>query len=371
MNLNTVTEIIDDLRAGKMVVLMDDENRENEGDLVMVASLVRPEDINFMAKHARGLICLTITAERAKRLGLKRMVDNNDSSYGTNFTVSIEAATGVTTGISAEDRARTVQVAIAAQAQPSDIVQPGHIFPIIAQPGGVLVRAGHTEAGCDLARLSGFEGASVIVEIMNEDGTMARRPQLEQFAKEHGLKIGSIEELIQYRIANERSIECLKERHISTHFGDFTMRTYLDTARNRINHALFKGDTANDEPCLVRVHLPNPARDYFSIISPEEVDFRSWTLHDAMKKVNAEGRGAIVLLGGQLSRTEVIEQQMEIMYSEKEQSPKQMVSPAEIGIGAQIIRDLGIRKIRVMGPPIKYTGLSGFELEVTEYIDNI
>ena len=370
MKLNSVNEIIDDLRNGKMVVLMDDEDRENEGDLVMISSLVRPEDINFMAKHARGLICLTVTEERAERLNLRRMVDSNNSVYGTNFTISIEAATGVTTGISAEDRARTVQVAVAPQAQPSDIVQPGHLFPIIAQPGGVLIRAGHTEAGCDLARLSGFEASSVIVEIMNEDGTMARRPQLETFAEKHQLKIGTIEDLIQYRIANERSIECTKERVVNTLYGEFTMRTYLDTARNRINHALFKGDMASDEPCLVRVHLPNPARDYFSIIAPSESDHKPWTIQDAMQKVSHEGRGCIILIGNELSRAQAIEQQLETMFGEVERPKAPNVSSMEVGTGSQILRDLGIRKMRIMGPPIKYTGIAGFDLEVVEYVDN-
>ena len=370
MKLNNIEEIIEDIRRGKMVVLMDDEDRENEGDLVMAASMVRPEDINFMASNARGLICLTVTQERAERLNLKRMVDSNNSVYGTNFTVSIEAAEGVTTGISAEDRAKTVQVAVAPQTQPSDLVQPGHIFPIISQPGGVLIRGGHTEAGCDLARMAGFEAATVIVEIMDEDGTMARRPQLEEFAKKHQLKIGTIEDLIHYRIANERSIECSKEREINTQYGEFTMRTYLDTARNRVNHALFKGVISSDEPCLVRVHLPNPARDYFSIIPPNEIYFKPWTLQDAMQKVTDAGSGVILLIDSELIRTQIIEEQLQIMFGETEQPKTPNYSTMEIGTGAQILRDLGVRQMRIMGAPLKYPALPGFDLEIVEYVNN-
>ncbi|HEY7885342.1 MAG TPA: 3,4-dihydroxy-2-butanone-4-phosphate synthase, partial [Cellvibrionaceae bacterium] len=242
MQLNTVEELIDDLRRGKMIILMDDENRENEGDLIMVAEQVRPEDINFMATQARGLICLTITHERCQQLGLPLMVRDNQAKYSTNFTVSIEAAEGVTTGISAADRAHTIRVAVRADASPRDIVQPGHIFPIMAQPGGVMSRAGHTEAGCDLARMAGFEAAAVIVEVMNADGTMARRGELEEFARVHGLKIGTIADLIHYRATKEKTVECINERMVETEHGHFTLKTFRDLARGDLHFALVKGE---------------------------------------------------------------------------------------------------------------------------------
>lgn len=244
MLLNTVEELIEDIRQGKMVILMDDEDRENEGDLVMAAPMVRPKDINFMATYARGLICLTLDEQRCKQLDLAMMVnhDTNASSYGTPFTLSIEAAEGVTTGISAADRARTVQAAVASNARPSDIVQPGHVFPLKAQPGGVLSRAGHTEAGCDLARIAGFEAAAVIVEIMNEDGTMARRDDLEKFAEKHQLKIGTIADLIHYRVVTEKTTQCVNEREVKTHYGEFVLKTYLDKVRNEKHFAMVMGD---------------------------------------------------------------------------------------------------------------------------------
>ncbi|HLU91447.1 MAG TPA: 3,4-dihydroxy-2-butanone-4-phosphate synthase, partial [Pedomonas sp.] len=241
MALNSIEEIIEDIRQGKMVILMDDEDRENEGDLIIAAEQIRPEDINFMATHARGLVCLTLTQERCKQLDLPLMVLDNGARHSTNFTVSIEAAEGVTTGISAADRARTVRAAIARDARPTDLVQPGHVFPIVAQAGGVLSRAGHTEAGCDLARLAGYEPAAVIVEIMNEDGTMARRPDLEKFAEKHGLKIGTIADLIHYRSVKEKTVECINEREIVTDFGDFRLLSYRDIPRKEIHFALVKG----------------------------------------------------------------------------------------------------------------------------------
>ena len=256
MVLNTIEELIEDIRQGKMVILMDDEDRENEGDLVMAAPMVRAEDINFMATNARGLICLTLHEDRCKQLDLAMMVnaDSNNSSHSTPFTLSIEAAEGVTTGISAADRARTVQAAVASSARPADIVQPGHIFPLKAQPGGVLSRAGHTEAGCDLAKMAGFEPAAVIVEIMNDDGTMARRDDLEVFAKKHDLKIGTIADLIHHRLVTEKTAQCVNERKVSTSFGDFTLKTYFDSILKEKHFALVKGDVSGGEPPLVRVH---------------------------------------------------------------------------------------------------------------------
>ncbi|MDO7653838.1 MAG: 3,4-dihydroxy-2-butanone-4-phosphate synthase, partial [Porticoccus sp.] len=254
MLTNSVEEIVEDIRQGKMVILMDDEDRENEGDLLMAATMVRPEDINFMATYGRGLICLTLTEQRCRQLDLPLMVSVSKASRGTNFTLSIEAAHGVTTGISAADRSRTIHAAVADTACPKDIVQPGHIFPLQAEAGGVLCRAGHTEAGCDLARIAGFESAAVIVEIMNDDGTMARRNDLELFAKKHDLKIGTIADLIHYRLVTEKTISCISEREVITQYGKFMLHTYLDNARNEKQFYLVMGDIAGSEPPLVRVH---------------------------------------------------------------------------------------------------------------------
>ena len=261
MELNSTEEIINDIRQGKMVILMDDEDRENEGDLIIAAERVRTEDINFMATNARGLICLTLTQERCEFLGLPLMVNENNTPYNTNFTISIEAATGVTTGISAADRARTIQVAVGQESQPEDIVQPGHIFPVMAQPGGVLRRAGHTEAGCDLGRLAGYLPAAVIVEIMNEDGTMARREDLEEFALKHDIKIGTIVDLIHYRIANEHTVTRIETHLMQTRYGEFTVHSYRDAISGSLHMAFVKGNINKDDPVLVRVHIPNTLRD--------------------------------------------------------------------------------------------------------------
>ena len=266
MKLSNIEEIIQDIRDGKMGVIMDDEDRENEGDLLMAASMVRPEDINFMATHGRGLICLTLTRERCRQLSLPLMVNDNQAQLATNFTVSIEAAEGVTTGISAHDRAHTVRTAVEPDARPQDLVQPGHIFPLMAQPGGVLTRAGHTEAGCDLARLAGLEAAAVIVEILNEDGTMARRPDLEKFAQQHGLKVGTIADLIHYRIANEKSVERVAECDLQTEFGAYRLYAYQDLVHDGLHLALVKGVVKSDEPTLVRVHVQNALGDLFGPI---------------------------------------------------------------------------------------------------------
>ncbi len=369
MKLNSVEEIIEDIRQGRMIVLMDDEDRENEGDLVMAASLVRPEDVNFMATKARGLICLTLTKERCKQLNLDRMVQANESVYGTNFTVSIEAAEGVTTGISAADRARTVQVAVAPQAAPKDIVQPGHIFPIMAQPGGVLSRAGHTEAGCDLARLAGLESAAVIVEIMNDDGTMARRPDLEVFAKEHNLKIGTIEDLIHYRIANETTVECIKVREVETDYGAFELRTYHDIPRDQYHHAFVMGKVDDGEPVLTRVHLPTAIRDLFGMVNPCSNSHPRWTNHSAMQTVANEGRGVVVTLGLGVPSADFVEKQIDQFLGDTESIPVNANAEImQVGAGAQILRDLGVSKMRLMGAPVKYTGISGFDLEVSEYV---
>jgi 3,4-dihydroxy 2-butanone 4-phosphate synthase/GTP cyclohydrolase II len=368
MNLNSAQEIIEDIKAGKMVILMDDEDRENEGDLIIAAEHISADAINFMATHGRGLICLTMTQERCQQIDLPLMVKNNGAQFSTNFTMSIEAAKGVTTGISAADRARTVQAAVAKGAVPTDIVQPGHIFPIMAQPGGVLTRAGHTEAGCDLARLAGLEPASVIVEILNPDGTMARRPQLEVFAKEHGLKIGTIADLIEYRNLNETTIEKVAKCKLPTEFGEFDLVTYKDTIDNQLHYALLKGEVSESDATLVRVHLQSTFNDV--LLSDRGAD-RSWSLHGAMKHIS-ENNGVLVILGKQ-EQTEDIEHMVKAFAAqdagETVNQRKFQGTSRTVGVGSQILADLGIQKMRLMSMPKKYHALSGFHLEVVEYVE--
>jgi len=370
MQLNTVEELIEDIRQGKMVILMDDEDRENEGDLVMAAPMVRPEDINFMATNARGLICLPLSEARCQQLNLGLMVasDSNSSSHATPFTLSIEAAEGVTTGISAADRARTVQAAVASNARPEDIVQPGHIFPLKAQPGGVLSRAGHTEAGCDLARLAGFESAAVIVEIMNEDGTMARRDDLERFAKKHDLKIGTIADLIHYRLVTEKTTQCVSERIVNTHYGQFTLKTYLDHARDEKHFALVMGDVSEGDAPLVRVHINRSARDLLAI-EPRE-GFQSWSTHTALEAIAKEGRGVLVLLVYPETAEDMDRHIDEMLNISSDKTlPASEVVYFQVGTGSQILMDLGISKMRLLSAPFKFSGISGFDLEVVEYVD--
>lgn len=366
MSLNTSAEIIDDIRQGKMVILMDDEDRENEGDLIMAAEHVTPEAINFMVTHARGLVCLPMTAERCQRLNLPLMVDNNGAQFSTNFTVSIEAAQGVTTGISAADRAKTVLAAAAVDAQAADIVQPGHIFPLIAKEGGVLNRAGHTEAGVDLARLAGTEPAAVIVEILNEDGSMARRPELELFAEKHGLKIGTIADLIEYRNLNETTIEKVAECKLPTQYGEFDLVTFKDVIDNQVHFAICKGEIKGDTPTLVRVHLQNSLSD---LLGSDRSIERSMTLPEAMTQIASEG-GVLVLLGKQ----EDLENQVKQFEAEdKGESPAQAKwqgTSRTVGVGSQILATLGVRKMRLLSRPKKYHALSGYGLEVVEYVHN-
>jgi 3,4-dihydroxy 2-butanone 4-phosphate synthase/GTP cyclohydrolase II len=363
---NTIDEILADLRRGKMAVIMDDEDRENEGDLVMAAAGVRAEDVNFMARYARGLICLTLTRERCRQLRLPLMVSDTDSLHKTNFTLSIEAAEGVTTGISAHDRAHTIQTAVAANTQPEDLRQPGHIFPLMAQPGGVLTRAGHTEAGCDLARLAGFAPAAVIVEILNEDGTMARRPDLQRFAATHDLKIGTIADLIRYRLKNERSVERIHEEKVDTEYGVFRMVCYEDHVNKSVHVALVKGDLDGSLPPLVRVHLEETLRDVLGVRS----DRLGWPLRSAMRRVANEPSGVIVILRPEESPRDF----MEIVRSldtKKAASPRAPGATVirTYGIGAQILKDLGLKRMRVLSAPKQLQGLAAFDLEVTEYVD--
>lgn len=369
MALNTPEELIADIRAGKMVILMDDEDRENEGDLIMAAECVQAEHINFMAQHARGLICLTLTEERCDLLQLPPMVQRNDSPYHTNFTLSIEAAEGVTTGISAGDRAHTVRVAVKRNAKASDIIQPGHIFPLRAQKGGVLTRAGHTEAGCDLARLAGFEPASVICEILNADGTMARRPELEIVAKNHGLKIGTIADLINYRVLTEKTVEFIDEAAISTEYGDFLLQRYRDTLFERVHFVLIKGNPNPEDAILTRVHVPDTVRDLMLTDIPGNV--KGWNMHRAMRAIAEEGCGVIVLITQADSIDDVIFSS-DIAMGHKVLPRNRRAGQTEInlniGLGSQLLREAGVRKMRLMSSPVKYNAISGFDLEVVEYI---
>jgi 3,4-dihydroxy 2-butanone 4-phosphate synthase/GTP cyclohydrolase II len=368
--INSAKELIDDIAAGKMVILMDDEDRENEGDLIMASSLVRPDDINFMAKFGRGLVCLTLTQERCEQLNLRLMVDKNQASFETNFTLSIEAAEGVTTGISAADRARTIQAAVTADAKPTDIVQPGHIFPIMAKKGGILIRAGHTEAGCDLARLAGLEPSATIVEILNEDGSMARRPDLEEFAKQHQLKIGTIADLIEYRMNTENSVSKEFSVDWSTEFGDFKLHAYKDDIEGQTHIALVKGEIKNDDATLVRVHIADIATD---LLAREKKELGSWTIRRALQKVAEEGIGVVLLLGNQSSPETILDRIAKLTGQERPSSvvqAQQSRATRTVGIGSQILVDLNVHKMRLLSPLKKYHSLAGFKLQVVEYIED-
>ena len=363
MQLNCVEELIADIRAGRMVILMDDEDRENEGDLIMAASHVRPEDINFMITHARGLVCLTLSKERCQQLDLPLMVERNGAQHGTNFTLSIEAAEGISTGISAAERARTVQAAVAPLAKPTDIVQPGHIFPLMAQPGGVLHRAGHTEAGCDLARLAGLEPASVICEIIKEDGEMARRPDLEVFAQKHGIKIGTIADLIHYRMTNEQTIECLDEQQLDTEYGQFRLRRYRELGSPDIHVALIKGNPA-EGVSTVRVHGFNPVRDLLHV----QQETSAWHLDSILKTIAASERGVLVWIG-QPVLEDLGTALANIAKQDGKPSSKALSQQYRtIGVGAQILRDVGVQQMRLLSSPLRFNALSGFDLEVVEYL---
>ncbi|CZF77319.1 Riboflavin biosynthesis protein RibBA [Grimontia celer] len=367
MPISSAAEIIEDIRQGRMVILMDDEDRENEGDLIIAAEKITPEAINFMATYGRGLICLTMTKERCQRLGLPLMVSDNNAQFSTAFTVSIEAAEGVTTGISAADRARTVEAAVAPNAVAADLVQPGHIFPLMAQDGGVLTRAGHTEAGCDLARLAGYSPAGVIVEILNEDGTMARRPDLEKFGEKHGIKLGTIADLIEYRNNNETTIERVAECKLPTEYGEFDLITYRDTIDSQVHYALRKGEVSN-QPTLVRVHLQDTFTD---LLHSDRSAERSWSLSDAMKRINADG-GVLVILGKEESSSSIINKVRTFEAQDKGEKPaaaKWQGTSRRVGVGSQILADLGVTDMRLLSSTNKrYHALSGFGLKVVEYV---
>ena len=363
MELNSIQEIISDISEGKMVVLMDDEDRENEGDLILAAEKVSPEAINFMATHARGLICLALNDERCRRLGLEQMVKNNGTELGTAFTGSIEAASGVTTGISAADRSTTIQAAVKKDAVAEDIVQPGHVFPIKAQSGGVLTRAGHTEAGTDLALLAGFDPSAVIVEIMNDDGTMARRGDLEKFAQKHDLKIGTIADLIHYRNTSERSINLVDKTKIESEEGEFELFAYEDTINGNIHIALVKGKIDSEKDIMVRVQQNNTLQD---VIGINQFGSRL-SFSQAMKKINKEGSGVLLLLSHQETSQELLSN-VSFLKGEKKTNESDGPDSRIVGVGAQILKDLGVKKIRLLGASAKYP-LTGFDLEITEFIN--
>jgi 3,4-dihydroxy 2-butanone 4-phosphate synthase/GTP cyclohydrolase II len=361
-----IDDIIADIGAGKMVIMVDDEKRENEGDLIMAAEKVRAEDVNYMATHGRGLVCLTLGRQRCKQLRLPLMVSDTDEHHATNFTISIEAAEGITTGISAHDRAKTIQAAVAPDAKPEHLRQPGHIFPVMAQPGGVLTRAGHTEAGCDLARLAGLEPAAAIVEILNADGTMARRPDLEKFANKHGIRIGTIADLIRYRLAKERNVERIAEQVVDTEYGEFMMYCYDDHINQSVHVALVKGDLTSVESPLVRVHLQDTLGDVMGVHSRS----LGWPLHSAIERISKEEVGAIVLLRDQETSRDFMDA-VETLGEHRDELDNRRSGDMVLrtyGVGAQILRDLGLSKIRVLSAPKQMYAISGFDLEITEYV---
>ena len=366
MPIAPVPELVAELAAGRMVILVDEEDRENEGDLVLAAEHVTPEAINFMARHARGLICLTLTRERCERLQLPPMTTKNGTQHGTAFTVSIEAATGVTTGISAADRARTVQAAVARDAKPSDLVQPGHIFPLQAQDGGVLMRAGHTEAGCDLAGMAGLSPAAVICEVMNEDGTMARLPDLEVFAREHGLKIGAIADLIQYRSATESLVERTASRSVETAHGVFEMVLFRDKPTGQPHIALMLGDPSAHDETLVRVHEPTTPLDLIDTSRGTH----AWSIHRSLAAIRARGHGVLVMLNCAAPAESIFAQGELMAELARGNGTRRRTTKFDLrtyGTGAQILKELGVRRMRLLTSPRKLPSVTGYDLEIVGY----
>ena len=355
--VSTIPEILADIKAGKMVIITDAEDRENEGDLVMAAQFVTPQAINFMIKHARGLVCLPMNDELVDRLRLPQMTQKNGAQYGTNFTVSIEAAQGISTGISAADRAHTIQTAVSPEVRPEDIVQPGHIFPLRSQKGGVLVRAGHTEAAVDLVQMSGLMPAGVICEILNDDGTMARMPELMKFAEEHGIKIGTIADLIEYRSRTESLLEEMGDTLVHTPWGEFRQHVYVDKLSGETHLALVKGEISADRETLVRVHEPFSAMDFLQI-DPNH----SWPLPTALSHLSQAESGVAILLHRTEDGSALLERTLpKNSFQVKKWDRK------TYGIGAQILAGLGVQKMRVMGKPSSMNGLNGFGLQVTGF----
>ena len=359
--LSKTEDILEDLKKGKMVLIVDDESRENEGDFIMAASKVTPDDINFMSKYARGLICLTLTRERCKQLNLPLMKTDTDSKHETNFTISIEASEGVTTGISAYDRAHTIRTAVMPDATSNHISRPGHIFPLMAQPGGVLTRAGHTEAGCDLTRLAGFEPAAVIVEIMSDDGSMARLPELEKIARDHEIKIGTIEDLIKYRTKHEKTVIRENESLINTEYGEFNLVSYEDILSKTAHIALIKGNIQKNKPTFVRVHIQNTIKDIL-----HSSHHSGWPLKNAMQRINKEGNGVVLILRWNETVDDIIKD------IEKIKDPDVVLSQdfdrRTLGVGGQILSDLGVTKMKLLSSPKTFYGLGGYGLEIEEYI---
>lgn len=361
--ISPVEDIVADMRAGRIVILVDEEDRENEGDLVLAADHVTPEAINFMARFGRGLICLTLTRDRCERLRLPPMVVNNGTKMGTAFTVSIEAAEGVTTGISAADRARTVQAAVAPNARPDDLVQPGHIFPLQAVDGGVLMRAGHTEAGCDLAAMAGCSPAAVICEIMKDDGTMARLPDLQLFAAEHGLKIGTIADLIEHRSRHESLVEKIGERAIQTAFGEFTVHAFRDKPSQGLHLALVRGHWGAQDTVAVRVHEP------LSVLDALETNraMHSWGLDASLRYIADTGQGVAVLLNCGESAAQLLAQ-FEGTARASHAPERGRMDLRSYGIGAQILRTCGVHRMNLMGNPRRMPSMAGYGLEIAGYI---
>jgi 3,4-dihydroxy 2-butanone 4-phosphate synthase/GTP cyclohydrolase II len=361
-----IEEIIDEIRKGHIVVLVDDEDRENEGDLVFAADFVSAEKINFLAKHGRGLICMPITAEHAQRLRLPPMAPENRSVHGTNFTVAIEAAEGVTTGISAADRALTIRVATRPDAKPEDIVQPGHVFPLVAQPGGVLMRAGHTEACCDLARLAGLNPAAVLCEIMNDDGSMARLPDLVPFAQKHGLKIGTIADLIHYRAANESLIERLGSRRIATSAGPFELIAYRDLPSRNAHLALVRGTIDPRQEVLVRVHEPTSLLDALDA----DAATHSWPLPRALARIAEAGCGVVVLLNCGESAEALLARFGALQRADGGGDARAArMDLRTYGVGAQILRDLNVVNMKLLARPRKMPSMAGFGLHTTGFLE--
>jgi 3,4-dihydroxy 2-butanone 4-phosphate synthase/GTP cyclohydrolase II len=363
VSISPVEDIVADMKAGRIVILVDEEDRENEGDLVLASDHVTPEAINFMARFGRGLICLTLTRERCEYLKLPPMAARNGTVYSTAFTVSIEAAEGVTTGISAADRARTIQVAVAKTTQPTDLVQPGHVFPLQAVDGGVLMRAGHTEAGCDLAAMAGCSPSSVICEIMKDDGTMARLPDLQLFAAEHGLKIGTIADLIEYRSRNESLVHKVGSRPMATAHGEFTANAYKDMTSGAVHLALVKGTWGADTEVLARVHEP---LSVFDALEPNRI-MHSWGLDAAMQRIAKEGHGVVVLLNCGESGEQLLAQ-FEGTARSAHAPERGRMDLRTYGVGAQILRDCGVHKMRLMGNPRRMPSMTGYGLEITGYL---
>ncbi|MGH6609155.1 MAG: bifunctional 3,4-dihydroxy-2-butanone-4-phosphate synthase/GTP cyclohydrolase II [Burkholderiaceae bacterium] len=369
--LATTPELIDEIRHGRVVVLVDDEDRENEGDLIFAADFVTPEKINFLAKYGRGLICMPITAEHAAQLQLAPMTANNRTVHGTNFTVAIEAAAGISTGISAADRAHTIRVATRPNAKPSDVVQPGHVFPLVAAPGGVLMRAGHTEACCDLARLAGLNPAAVLCEVMNDDGTMARLPDLLPFAAAHGLRIGTIADLIRYRAANETLVERVSARRVMTSAGEFELIAYRDQPSGSAHLALVHGDLSPEREALVRVHEPLSVLDVLDVEAPTH----AWPVFKALKTIASSESGVLVMLNCGESAQQLFAHLDAMMTGESDEARSSKLDLRKLdlrtyGVGAQILRDLNVRRMKLLARPRKMPSMAGFGLQITGYLED-